>query len=72
MDLSGVGRLLLILAAVLAVIGVLFVLAGRGLLPRLPGDIAIERGNTRFFFPLGTSILVSLILTIVLNLFLRR
>jgi hypothetical protein len=72
MDLSGIGRLLLILAAVLAVIGVLFVLAGRGLLPRLPGDVAIERGNTRFYFPLGTSILVSLILTVVLNLFLRR
>jgi DUF2905 family protein len=72
MDLSGMGRLLLILAAVLAVIGVLFVLAGRGLLPRLPGDVAIERGNTRFYFPLGTSILVSLILTVVLNLFLRR
>jgi Protein of unknown function (DUF2905) len=72
MDLSGVGRVLLILAAVLAVIGVLFVLAGRGLLPRLPGDVAIERGNTRFYFPLGTSILVSLILTVVLNLFLRR
>jgi hypothetical protein len=72
MDLSGVGRLLLILAAVLAVIGVLFVLAGRGLLPRLPGDVAIERGNTRFYFPLGTSILVSLILTVVLNLILRR
>jgi hypothetical protein len=72
MDLSGVGRLLLILAAVLAVIGVLFVLAGRGLLPRLPGDVALERGNTRFYFPLGTSILVSLILTVVLNLFLRR
>ncbi|HZB02792.1 MAG TPA: DUF2905 domain-containing protein [Actinomycetota bacterium] len=72
MDLSGAGRLLLILAAVLAVIGVLFVLAGRGLLPRLPGDVAIERGNTRFYFPLGTSILVSLILTVVLNLFLRR
>lgn len=72
MDLSGVGRLLLILAAVLAAIGVLFVLAGRGLLPRLPGDVAIERGNTRFYFPLGTSILVSLILTVVLNLFFRR
>jgi Protein of unknown function (DUF2905) len=72
MDLSGVGRLLLILAAVLAVIGVLFVLAGRGLLPRLPGDVAIERGNTRIYFPLGTSVLVSLILTVVLNLILRR
>ena len=72
MDLSGIGRLLLILAVILAVIGLLFVLAGRGLLPRLPGDVTIERGNTRFYFPLGTSILVSVILTVVLNLFLRR
>lgn len=72
MDLSGLGRVLLIMAAVVAVIGVLLILAGRGLIPRLPGDIAIGRGNTRFYFPLGTSILVSVVLTIVLNLFLRR
>ena len=42
------------------------------LIPRLPGDIAIERGNFRFYFPLGTSIVVSLVLTLLLNLFLRR
>lgn len=72
MDLTGLGRILLILAVVIAVMGVLLILAGRGLLPRLPGDIAIERGNTRFYFPLGTSILLSVILSVVLNLFLRR
>lgn len=72
MDLSGAGRLLLLLAVVIAVFGVLFILAGRGLIPRLPGDIAIERGNTKFYFPLGTSILVSLVLTVVLNLIVRR
>jgi hypothetical protein len=71
-DLSGAGRLLLLLAVVIAVFGVLFILAGRGLIPRLPGDIAIERGNTKFYFPLGTSILVSLVLTVVLNLIVRR
>jgi hypothetical protein len=71
-DLSGLGRVLLIIAVVIAVFGVILILAGRGLIPRLPGDIAIERGNTRFYFPLGTSILVSLIVTVVLNLFLRR
>jgi Protein of unknown function (DUF2905) len=71
-DLSGLGRVLLIIAVVIAVFGVVLILAGRGLIPRLPGDIAIERGNTRFYFPLGTSILVSLIVTVVLNLFLRR
>lgn len=72
MDLSGLGRLLLILAVVIAVVGVILILAGKGLIPRLPGDIAIERKNFRFYFPLGTSILVSLVLTLLLNLFLRR
>jgi hypothetical protein len=72
MDLSTVGRFLLIAAVVIAVVGVILILAGRGLLPRLPGDIAIERENFRFYFPLGTSILVSVVLTVVLNLFFRR
>ena len=72
MDLSGLGRVLLILAVVIAVVGVILILAGKGLIPRLPGDIAIERKNFRFYFPLGTSILVSLVLTLLLNLFLRR
>jgi hypothetical protein len=72
MDLSGAGRLLLVLALVIAVVGVILILAGRGLIPRLPGDIAVERKNVRFYFPLGTSILVSLVVTLVLNLFLRR
>jgi hypothetical protein len=39
---------------------------------RLPGDIDIERGNTRFFFPLTSMILVSLVLTIIVNLLFRR
>ena len=72
MDLSGLGRVLVILAVVIAAVGVLLILAGRGLIPRLPGDIAVERGNTRFYFPLGTSVLVSVVLTVILNLILRR
>ena len=72
MDLSGMGRILLLLAVVIVVVSVLLILAGRGVLPRLPGDIAIERGNSRFHFPLGTSILVSVVLTVLLNLVLRR
>ncbi len=39
---------------------------------RLPGDIAFERGNVRFYFPLATGIVLSLLLTVVLNLFFRR
>jgi hypothetical protein len=72
LDLSTVGRFLLIAAVVIAVIGVILILAGRGLIPRLPGDITVGRENFRFYFPLGTSIVVSVVLTLVLNLFLRR
>jgi hypothetical protein len=45
---------------------------GKGVLPRVPGDLSFGKGNVRVFVPLGTSILVSIVLTIVLNLFLRR
>lgn len=41
-------------------------------LGKLPGDIHIKKDNFEFFFPLGTSILLSLILTLILNLILRR
>jgi Protein of unknown function (DUF2905) len=71
-DLSNVGRFLLIAAALIAVVGLVLLAVGRGLIPRLPGDISIERKNVRFYFPLGTSILISLVLTVLLNLFLRR
>jgi hypothetical protein len=71
-DLSGLGRVLLILAVVIAIVGVILLLVGRGVIPRLPGDISFGRGNTRFLFPLGTSILISIVLTVLLNLFLRR
>lgn len=71
-DLSGLGRILLIFAVVIAVIGLMLVLAGKGVIPRLPGDIIVERKNFRFYFPLATSILVSVVLTVLLNLFLRR
>jgi hypothetical protein len=72
MDLGTVGRFLLVAAALIAVVGLVFLAIGKGLIPRLPGDIAIERKGFRFYFPLGTSILVSVVLTLLLNLFLRR
>jgi hypothetical protein len=51
---------------------VVFFLAGRGVIPRLPGDLSFGKGNTRVYVPLGTSIVLSVVLTIVLNLFVRR
>ena len=75
-DLPGVGRLLLVAGLVLAVIGALLLFAPRipGLdrLGRLPGDIVVERGPVTIFVPLVSSIVISVLLTIVLNLIFRR
>jgi hypothetical protein len=72
MDLSGLGKLVLVFGLALAGFGVLLIVIGKGLLPHLPGDLSFRIGNVRVFFPLATSILLSIVLTIVLNLFLRR
>jgi hypothetical protein len=71
-DLSGVGRVLLIFAAVLALVGGVLLLLGRGVLPRIPGNLSFGSGTVRLFVPLGACILVSILLTIVLNLFFRK
>ena len=71
--MSEIGKLLIVLGLLIAVAGVAIVLAGR--LPwigRLPGDIHVQRGNFTFYFPLATSILVSLVLTLIFWLFGRR
>jgi hypothetical protein len=60
------------LGVLMAVVGLLMVLGGKIGLGRLPGDIAIRRGNTSFYFPIVTSIVISVVLTILANVFLRR
>ena len=71
--IDGLGRLLIIGGVILAVIGVVIVLAPNvPFLGRLPGDIRVDTKNVQVFIPLGTMLLVSLILTIVLNLLSRR
>jgi hypothetical protein len=64
------GRLLIVIGLVIAAAGVLITLG----LPigRLPGDFSIRRGSFSFYFPLATSILASIILTLLLMLFGRR
>lgn len=64
-------------AKILIILGVVFVAAGLawhfGLRPpalgRLPGDIVVERENFRFYLPLGTSLLLSLVLSLLVWLF---
>jgi hypothetical protein len=71
-DLSGMGKLLVVAGIVLLVLGLLLFLTGRGVIPRLPGDLTFGKGNTRVYIPLGTSIVLSVLLTILLNLTFRR
>jgi hypothetical protein len=68
-SLEGIGRLLLLGGIVLGLLGVILILAPNlPFIGRLPGDIRIETGTVRIYLPLGTMLVVSLILTIVLNL----
>lgn len=67
------GRLLMILGAAIFAAGLFFYFGGRlNFLGHLPGDIHISRGQTDFYFPIVSCALVSLIGTILLNLFFRR
>jgi hypothetical protein len=71
--MSDLGRVLLVLGIAIAVIGALLMFAGRiPWIGRLPGDIHVQRGNWTFYFPLATSIVVSVLLTLLLWLFGRR
>jgi hypothetical protein len=68
--MAEMGRLLLILGIALAVIGGIIMLLGRTGVPlgRLPGDILYRGKNTTFYFPLASSILISVVLSIILFL----
>jgi Protein of unknown function (DUF2905) len=59
------GKALIAIGAFCIAAGLIWLAGGRLGLGHLPGDITIERGNFSFYFPLGTSILISLILTAV-------
>ncbi len=68
-----IGKALIVLGAVIALIGAVLLVYGRlPWLGKLPGDILIERKNFTFYFPLATSILISLLLTLLFWLFGRR
>ncbi len=66
--MAGLGKLLLMLGGVIIVIGAVLMLAGRFNLPlgRLPGDITYRGKNTVIYFPLATSIIVSIVLSLIM------
>ncbi len=71
--MDSLGKVLILFGVVLALLGGLLLVAGKiPYLGRLPGDIVIRRENWSFYFPLTTSILISILLTLLFSLFSRR
>ena len=71
--MGDLGRMLLVLGLLIAAAGLVMMVAPRiPWLGRLPGDIHVQRDDFSFHFPIVTCLVVSAILTLVLNLFFRR
>jgi hypothetical protein len=72
-DPSGFGKILLVVGIVIALAGLAFMVGGKiPWLGRLPGDITLKGKNYTFYFPLATSIVVSIILSIIFYLINRK
>lgn len=72
-DFSGMGRILIVIGLVIAGIGLAMVFAGKiPWLGKLPGDFFFRGKNFSFYFPLTTSILISVILTLIIWFINRR
>ena len=70
--MGALGRTVLIFGAILVLLGLVLIVGDKLGLGRLPGDIVIEKKGFRFVAPITTSILLSLVLTLLANLFFRR
>ncbi len=71
--MNDIGKILVGFGLLIALAGVVLVLVGRvPWIGRLPGDIHIQRGNFTFYFPLATSLLLSVVLTLLLYVVGRR
>jgi hypothetical protein len=70
---EGLGKYLIIFGVVLALLGGLLLVVGKiPFIGRLPGDIYIQKDNFTFYFPLATSLLISILLTLLFSLVSRR
>lgn len=71
--MNELGKMLVVAGGALLIVGLALMMAPRiPLLGRLPGDMTIERGGLKIYFPLASSVLLSILLTILLNMWLRR
>ena len=72
-EFDSFAKLLIMFGLILAVVGGILLFIGKvPYIGRLPGDIYIQRKNFTFYFPLATSILLSIILTLLFSFFSRR
>ncbi|AEI14947.1 hypothetical protein Flexsi_1295 [Flexistipes sinusarabici DSM 4947] len=65
-------KLLIIIGLVIAGVGIVLLFGGKFGLGKLPGDILIKKDNFTFYFPVVTSIIISIILTVLFNIFFRK
>lgn len=71
--MNGIGKFLIIFGVIILILGLLITYTNLDkYMGKLPGDINIKKGNTSFHFPIATCIIISIILTIILNLLLRK
>ena len=71
--MNSFGKLLILFGLILAAVGGLMLFIGKvPYIGKLPGDIYVQRKNFSFYFPLTTSILLSIVLTLLFSLFSRR
>jgi hypothetical protein len=72
MNWTEVGRFLIIAGVVVVVVGMLFMVADKVPIGRLPGDLHFGSGRFKIYIPIATSVLLSVLITIILNFFSRR
>ncbi len=74
MELSSIAKYLMSIGAFLLLLGsFIFFLSKLGIgIGKLPGDILIQKGNFTFYFPLATSIIISIVLTIIISLLQKK
>lgn len=70
--MTGIGRALMIAGVALALLGGVLFVAGRLGISRLPGDIVIRRDNVTIYLPIVSALVLSVVLTVLLNLFVGR
>jgi len=72
LGMRDIGKMLALFGGMITMVGLaLWAGLGSGWLGRLPGDIRIERGNSVFYFPIVTCLIVSIVLSLLLSLFRR-